>query len=1054
MVRKLKTFIVFIILFSSLCVFADKERETIGDLLNKIGEQGKTFQKRRSLLPQIKKLRKHKPLRKVDLGEVKPPSSVFLYYDEDFDGVELERVTDQLIADAYELTKRFKKSSRRGELWLRLAQLYLEKSRLIELRLQDKYDRQLEAYHSGKIKRLPKLNLRAANEYNKKAIQLYLWFLRDYPKDRKLPQVLFLLGHNYFELGDTKRGMEYYLRLTREHPKSVFVDESHFSLGEFYFEKEKWESAATHYKRILKNKRSRIYSFAMYKLAWCQYKTNKMQAALRSLEKVIYAGRVDKNREQSRTRVNRIRLASEAIRDLVLFYAEVGSPARAGEYFSRVVGERSKVSLMEKLAYFYWESGDYKKARSLFQSLITINPLAPKSYEYQYKIVQSYSSTNRSVVFKRELLKWIENYGEDSGWFHKNSHNKELVSRSNQLIESTLRNYVLQTHQSAQKSKNNVYSRKQVQFGYETYFNSFKKSDRLDEMNFFYAEFLYEIGELRKSAYHYSWVVEKRPDSKYYGSSMLNVALSLEKLLPTPKEIKAIVGNRTEPVEFDKRVKDFEAATIRYVKSPPSIVQKEYSMTLQYRIGSLYYYYNQFDLALQSFHTITQKFPQTKYAEYSANLILDIYNLKKDYKGLVKAADKLLAVPNLSSSKLSSQIRDIKQKSVFKQAEEHEKTGNYKKAGEAYEEFIKSNSESSLAIGARFNAAVNFEKAGLVNRAVSSYRMVLLMKGRKQNDLQNKSIKSLAIIYERLGRYKEASKYYEVYAQRNPKDSVSVDFLYNVAIIQDGMKNYGAALKNYQKYYDRSQDKKKKEVFFLMGKIWEKRGNLSKALQYYERCIKGGLKNKSLHIEITYTIAKLNKQLNRKTQANQWYKKTIAFHNGLGSQKKKMGLRFAAEARFQLAYNTYTSLLAISIPSGKSQQAIVQKKLKMVNQLKEELASVIKYDDGDQIVAALTVQGQALQHMASSIHSAPVPKGLKGDDLKVYKTEINNIVRPFKEQAVASYQSAIKKAFTFQAYNSWLKLAMVELQKINPEEKMGTVEYMVHLTHITDRMGL
>ena len=1051
MVHKINRFLIFFVISTfSLCAFAQKNRKTVGDILNKIVKQEEMLRKKKSSLPKFTKVKR---LKKVNLRKIKPPSSAILYYDEGSDGLELEKATDRLIADAYKLTEKFKKSSRRGELWLRLAELYVEKSRLIELRLQDKYDLQLEAYHSGKRKSRPRLNLRAASAYNQKAIQLYLWFLRDYPKDSKRPQALFLLGYNYFELGDTKKGREYYLRLTKEHPRSAFVEESHFSLGEFYFENEKWEEAIVHYKKVTKNPSGKLYSFALYKTAWCQYKMGRIKRGLKSLEKVIYMGRVAKGREKQGGRVSRIRLASEAVKDIVPFYAEVGSPKDANEYFARVVGDKSKIALMKRLAHFYADSGNYLGANTLFKSLISMNPLSPNAYEYQYKIVQSHSSVGRDRTFRKELFKWVENYTEDSDWFNKNSQNQTLVSKSTQLIESTLRNYVLQTHQTAQKSKS-PYTQKQVQMGYEVYFNTFKKSTQLGEMHFFYAEFLYELKKFAKASFHYSWIVNHRPKSSYYKSAILNAALSLEKLLPTPKEIKVIVGKRSEPVPMDKRVKSFEAVTKKYIQAPRAIVQKEYSAALQYRLGSLYYYYNQFDLALDSFNAIIKKFPKMKQAEYAANLILDIYNIKKDYKGLVTAANQLLEQPSLSSSKLGSQIRDIRQRSAFKQAEEEEKTGNYEKAGEAYEEFIQSNPQSSLAIGARFNAAVNFEKAGLLNRAAATYRLVLLMEGKKEKYLKNKATKFLAIIYEKIGRYEEASRSYETYAQKNPQDSVSMDFLYNAAIIQDGMKHYESALKNYQKYYDKSRDKNKKEVFFLMGKIWEKRENFPKAIQFYEKCIEGGLKNKSLHIEVTHTIAKLNKALNRKTNAKQWYEKTVALHKRLVGSRGKEGLRFAAEAKFELAYNTYLSLLSIQIPSGSKQQAIVQKKLKMMNQLKEELASVIKYNDGEQIVAALTVQGQALQHMADSIYSAPFPKQLKGKDLEVYKKEIDKIARPFKEQALSSYESAIEKGLSFQAYNSWLKLAMVNLRQINPEAKSVGHDYKIHLTKLIDKAGL
>ena len=151
-----------------------------------------------------------------------------------------------MINQAYKLTQQFKNSKRRGELWLRLAELYVEKSRLIEYRIQTAHDEALRKFQSGESKQRPKLDLGASQDYNKRAIQLYEWFLRDFPKDQKVDQALFFLGYNYFELTNEAKGKSYYEQLTQQFPDSPYVDESNFALGEFYFEKEKWKDALSY----------------------------------------------------------------------------------------------------------------------------------------------------------------------------------------------------------------------------------------------------------------------------------------------------------------------------------------------------------------------------------------------------------------------------------------------------------------------------------------------------------------------------------------------------------------------------------------------------------------------------------------------------------------------------------------------------------------------------------------------------------------------------------------------------------------------------------------
>jgi len=226
---------------------AQKKKKTVGELLKQAGRGSeiKATVKNKMALPAfsdkiVSQSRKQSP---VDLNKVKPPKTSIFMQDALDDKTQLEKITDQQIQELFKLTQKFKTSSRRGELWLRLAELYVEKAGVIDFRKQSEYDLKLKEYHEGRLKIKPALDLRDAKEYNRKAIQLYEWFARDFPRDEKMDQALFFLGYNYFEIGETKKGLVYYTRLTKEFPRSNFIIESRFALAEYYFENERWKQA-------------------------------------------------------------------------------------------------------------------------------------------------------------------------------------------------------------------------------------------------------------------------------------------------------------------------------------------------------------------------------------------------------------------------------------------------------------------------------------------------------------------------------------------------------------------------------------------------------------------------------------------------------------------------------------------------------------------------------------------------------------------------------------------------------------------------------------------
>ncbi|RME16190.1 MAG: hypothetical protein D6797_05095 [Bdellovibrio sp.] len=651
--KKVLFTILFLFTFSFSGERSWSRSKTIGEILKKIEKT--SVKKQKSVLPKVKYQRVKQ--KKINLKAIKPPSTRKLYGEESGDEAELEKTLDMEIRQLYKLVKRYKRSRKRGELWLRLAELYVERARLIEFRLQNEYDKKLALYHVGKLKRKPRLNLKPAQEFNLKAISLYESYLKIFSKSKKIDQALFFLGYNYFQMNQVKKGERYYQQLIEKFPKSPYVTEAHFALGEFYFENEKWNLAKNNYKKVILNRKSRLYPLALYKYAWCQYKVGNTSEALKSLERVVVEGQKSKG---SSSRQN-IHLVSEAINDLIMFYADARSYKSARSYFKRFMNARQLNKTIEKLAYLYMSRDDREAARYLFKDLISQDPTSEKAFDYQYQIVNMYVSVGDSKEFKRELLYWIDRFSPDSIWSKVNRKNKDLLKKSYKIMELTLRNYVLQKHQTAQNSRA-PHAQKLAQAAYELYFNTFTQSPKIDEMHFFYAELLFDMKKYRKAAYHYLWVNKKTPQSSYAKQALINALLALEKELPSPYEIKKVVGNSKEPIEFDRSVLDFLKVAKEYLKKFP---KEKNSIAVQYKVAVMNYYYNHFDEALKGFESVIKKAPKSKYASYSANLMLDVYNIRKDFVGLEKAAKMILSIPAIASSSVGMQIQSIQQKTAF-----------------------------------------------------------------------------------------------------------------------------------------------------------------------------------------------------------------------------------------------------------------------------------------------------------------------------------------------------------------------------------------------------
>lgn len=1005
--------------------YGAKKDKTIGDLIKKINKTPvnlKGTTKSRSALPTAGS---SKNIAVKNVMQIKPPSQKSYASGAQGQEAELEKAIDKSIRQLYLLIKKYKKSNRRGELWLRQGELYVEKARIVERQIYNKYDKEMEKFKAKKRGTRPKVNLRPARVYYQKAAKLYEWFLKDFPKDRKRDQALFFMGYVSFELGKEKEGSKFYAELTKKFPRSLYVSEANFALGEFYFEREDWKPSLKYYTATLKDKKSRLFSFALYKRAWAKYRMGLVGKGLIDLESVVKRARYAKKRGESKNS-NKIRLASEALRDMVLFYSEVGNYKTAESYFRKWGGKKQYIKMLDSLSLYYSSRGQFEQARFTLKTLISKQPFAPKAFEYQKQIVQNYQAAGKRAHFKKELWLWVLDYGKDSQWYAKNQTNKEVISESDAEREKALRNYTLAYHKQAQNTKS-VAAFRQAKDGYRLYLDKFSQSDKIDEMYFFFGELLYDMKSYSSASEMYAWVVKNSPKSKYHSQAALNQVLALEKELPNENEIMKIVGNTKEMVEMPKTVRVFIIRSQEYLKLYP---KGDTATEIRFKVGRLYYQHNHFDKAEQFFREIVKTDPKSKYSGYSANLILDIYNLKGDYKGLAKIGTSILNTSGIKDPKILEGVKTIVEKAAFKAGQDFEAKKNYVGAAAAYQKFAKTYPDSVLTSTAYFNAAVNAERAGLILEAIPLYERVKKDNTPRNANLRKKSILLQASLYEKTGDLEKAALIYESYGDLYKTDKLRADLYFNAARIWDGSGKVRKAVITYSKYLATSTKRDKNDANYYIAKMYFGVKNLNQADSFFRKYVNSGSANQEFAAEAYYSLGEIQDMRNRNSAALVWYRRTI---DKTGGNKPKV-IYYKAAAKLKQVLAEYDRFAAIKIPRNPARQAaVVQQKLAMLQKLNLSFASVIKFNSGEQIISSLIWAAKANDHMAKAILEAPLPSGLSGNDLEKYKEQIERIAEPMENVALEKYEQAIEKAFELDIYSNDLIKAYKVMGRIKPK---------------------
>ena len=995
------------VLVSACALFAQEEST---QTRQPASTRSKGIKRGRAKLPQFQSLFK-KTKKKVLLKYIQPPARKKLYFPEGTDEAKLEQVALLEIEQLYKIFKRDKKP----DIQLRLASLYVEMGRLIESQIYEQHSIDMELYKTKKRSTLPRINLKPVRDYSNKAISLFENYLAKHSNKPRADEVLFQLGYSYFQISRPQKGKAYYEQLIRRFPKSSQLEDAHFHLGEYYFDRAQWKTARFHYDRASRFK-SKFYSFSLYKIAWCFYNEGQATKAVGFVTRVI--------RGSKKIGQGNISFAQEAIEDLSSFYVYSKYKAKnAYSFFKNLASSNKQLNRsLARLAYAYKDAGNIQAMRMIFNLLIQLDPYHPQAYDYKYQIVQAYSYAGNRAVFRQEFQNWVQNYNQKSKWSKRNRSDQLLIQKVSKLIETVLRNHTFRSNYAFLKTKNTA-DRRQALFGYKLYIQYFKKSKFIDSILFHYGELLFDTNKFKQAAEQYKVVVNEHPKSKNHESAALNRVLALEKIIPSEKQIQSMVKKGgVQP--FPPSLKDLEEAVGQYIKFYP---KRKKVFNMMYLIAKLHLEYRHYKKAISYWMKIVEQSTDKKspVLTQAVHSILDTYNLMKDYKSLKEVSKKFLAMPLVRSLPVAVEVRKILRQTLFNDAQQKAKDGDLKVSAVLYEQFYKENKDSKLAVLALYNAGVNFNKLDNLPKAIQIYSVLGNSKALAGHPkLKEQIMGGLADLYQKTGQYEKAARAFENYASAYPKNKNSTEFWYNAGIIYDGLNNFKKAVSCYLKYYNRSKNADRAAVYYFIADIRKRQGQLKKAIGNYSKYLSSPDKNKLTQILAAVKLAELNKKLGFVKESLKWRRRTIQIYKKLNT-----GVSYAAEAQFYLTYETYKKFTAIRIPANPSAQArSLQRKLSLLERLKNEVKDIIRYNYGPQVVSALTLMGMANRHLSLAIVGSPLPRGLRKKEMMQYRKALVETARPFKQSAGQYFQQAVKKAKETSGYAPWLKEAQKGLQ--------------------------
>lgn len=910
----------------------------------------------------------------------------------------------------------------RDNVLLKLGQLYVEKYMELSYRENQLYNEEYKKYEAAKSQgkksgKAPTLNNSRSKFYLKQALKSFYRLEKEYPQHPRLDEVFYFIGFVEMESKNTKKGEMYLSRVVKDYPQSRKFDDAAVYLADSYFDRNKFKEAQKIY-LVLVKRNSNLRDYARYKLAWVALNTGGPQKAVNEMKQLILSlgGSPD---------TAKLSLRDQALKDLLVFYADTGEVDDALSFFTKTEGKTKALENLKVLAEAYRSKALDRSAVRAYTILIDTFEEAPEAPQWYLGIYDCESRLGKSKGGVEKLLQLLTNFNEKSSWAknfptERSSEKKEILN----LIASEAEKAAFFHHQAGQKSSDKGHYQAAIKL-YTSILEHFPDVPSKKKILFFRGEAQYNQSEWMEASESYLEASKIAPKDKLSEESLYNALLSVEHLTQKAKKIKKVTKEEAQKMDTDPQ--DLSVPEKRFVEVA-LIYEKEYpnnkkAPDVLFRVGTIYYQRNQFEKANEVFNRLVKERPSHPTAPTAAHLILDMYNIRKDYIGLTRQAEVFYAQKSLGDKTFKAEMKQIMGEVDFKMIEPLEKENKWAEAGQAYFQFYQKNPKSELAEKALFNAFVSYEKANDLEKK-SEMARVLVAKF-PQSTFAPKALLTLAKDSEKNYDFERSQRFYLEYAKKFSKEPEARKALYNAAVFSDLLEKNKQALTLYESYLKEGKVPPEERVAIQESQVnlYVRLKNWKKVEATYRELI-AQEKNRTEKLKLLAELGSLYERNGLKKERNQIRDEIRKQVNPKNKDRLGLASLFAAEADF----------LAIE-PERKKYQKIklrfppdvfisrLKSKEKALARLAQRYDAIVDYGVPEWGVAALFEKGEAYRELVNDFDRLKIPKSYKNEE----RTEIETALKAIKEKNILPvektgkeiWESCAKRAQEFKVVSDY-----------------------------------
>ena len=944
------------------------------------------------------------------------------------------------ISSIQNLLKTNAKKTNEFELYLRMGEIYLERHDYIRgLEVAD-FETKHDNWAKDQKGTEPKIDHSKSKAQLLNGANAFRRLVTKFPRHERTDAALFELGKTLGRLDNDNTEL-YFKQLITQYPRSPLVPATQLALGEFYFDRHRIAESVDAYKSAMKYKDNEIYPYAVYKLGWAFYNAeakNDKQAlenakhALTSFKLVVaLAGQTGATRRN-------IDLKKEALNDLVMVWADIEGVDDAWAYFSKLGQKDSFYDLLERLGGIYVEQGQNEKAIQTYTRLLSEAPQRPNNPEIYAKLVDLRFQTNQHPALVNDLRSMGTLYVTKSSWTEANKKNTVALAEAAERTERNMHRYATLYHQRGQKLKNDGLLQISVQL-YRIYLENFSKNEAAYEMRYYLADILFYFKQYEPAADEYLTVASQSPKTgKYLKESAYNAVLAITRLDESEKQSKLPPpGQVPAPLEIPRVKQKLVSVIDKYLKLLPAEAEGN---AMRYTVAQIYFDYGHYKIALDRFEEIALKIPDSKQGKAALKVVLAYYGERKEWDQLIAHARLFLDSKKFTDKDLNTALVDSLKMAVFQKALVLQGEKKYQASAEMFLAFQRDFPADKNSDRALYNASSNYYKIGEVEKALTVSRAIL--DKYPGSPLVNDVTIDIAQAYEGLAVFDQAADFYERFYHKYRSDKRASMALYNAAILCQGLKNTTRAIGLFEAFISNfPRNDLVTSAHYDLAKLYDKEKkykNETEVLANYQTRLAD--KKSDDYLEAQARIAQLNYRYLNTGKGQRMIRDLTKELIKNSKQPAFEARRIVAETLFADLEPELNAFKTTALNDSKKLEREVKKKQGMLVALAGKFEGIIDVGSGEYTVASLYRIGEMHEKFATDLFNVPPPSGSTQIQIDAFRTSLEKVAFPLREQAQKFYEGAYKNAQEIQTFSEWTRLAYKKMTDLDPDKYSKVAE--------------